>query len=260
VVGAEVAVAIVAFNSAESIGTCVESVVRWLPGAEIVVVDNGSTDGPAAATFGAVRVLAGERNVGFGRACNRAAELAGASHVLFLNPDARLVSVDAEALSRALAGAGAFGLRAPALTGSGRPLLRRETSWLRDVVRHAVGAWWPRELHRPGPARAMGGRLWAAAAAVMVRRDEFLGVGGFDPRFFLYYEDRDLSARYREAGLPVGELPGVVAVHAGGGSSGDGGLRAAPLAWEYLGWLEYVAARYGLPRARLALRLTWGPR
>jgi N-acetylglucosaminyl-diphospho-decaprenol L-rhamnosyltransferase len=264
-------VAIVTFNSAGVIGSCVAAVGRWLPGAEIIVVDNGSSDesvGIARAGSARVRAVTGAGNIGFGRACNLAADLAGAGHVLFLNPDARIVGVDERSLGEAMRGR-EFGLRVASLVGDaaggavGGPvaLVRRERSWVRDVVHHAVGPLRPRELGpvRQRPPEAGGGR-WASAAAMIVRREEFLRVGGFDPRFFVYYEDRELSARYRDAGLAIGGLPGFVVVHAGGGSSAAEGVGATSKAWEYLGWLEYVAIRGGGRRARLASRLTSGPR
>jgi GT2 family glycosyltransferase len=262
-------VAIVTFNSAGVIGRCVAAVGRWLPGAEIIVVDNGSSDGSvgiARAAAGRVRAVTGAGNVGFGRACNLAAEMAGAGHVLFLNPDALIVGVDERRLGDAMRDR-EFGVRVASVVGDSRgagapvALVRRERSWVRDVVHHAVGPLRPRELrpvrHRP-PGSGCG--RWASAAAMIVRREEFLRVGGFDPRFFLYYEDRELSARYRDAGLPIGELPGFVGAHIGGASSAADGVGATSKAWEYLGWLEYVAIRGGGRRARLAWRLTSGPR
>ncbi len=263
-------VAIVTFNSAGVIGSCLAAVGRCLPRAEVIVVDNGSTDASVAvarrAAPGRVRVVACAENAGFGRACNRAAELAGEAHVLFLNPDVRLVGVDERMLAEALS-AERFGIRVASMVedpGAGRapvPLLWRERSWVGDAVHHAVGPLRPREVRSARRAPPEEGSLvWGSAAAMIVRKEEFLGVGSFDRRFFLYYEDRELSGRYRDAGLPIGVLPGFVGVHAGGGSSGASGRRTTPKAWEYVAWLEYVAIREGRGRARLASSLTWGPR
>ncbi len=262
-----VSVAIVTFNSSHCIENCVESVARCLPDAEVIVVDNGSDDDSVLAArraLGAVRALANARNIGFGRACNLAAMLATEEHVLFLNPDTRLVSVDVEAVAEAMREP-SFGLRVGSLATAGRtptqrPLLRRETSWLGEVLHHAVGTLRPRELKSRCAPESIREPRWAVAALILVRRREFLDLGGFDPRFFLYYEDRELSARYRDAGLPIDPLPGVVGTHRGGGSSGGHGIRAVPLAWEYLSWLEYVALRGGRSRAWLAWQVTRAPR
>ena len=93
-------------------------------------------------------------------------------------------------------------------------------------------------------------------AMLLVSRDEFLHVGGFDPRFFLYYEDRDLSRRYRNAGLPIRTTNTILGRHAGGGSSEDDGLRAGPVAWSLLGWIQFVAIHHGERTADRAARAT----
>ena len=84
-------------------------------------------------------------------------------------------------------------------------------------------------------------------------RAEFLHGGGFRPEFFLYYEDRDLARRYRDAGLPVGTTRSLVARHTPGTSSAtNDSLRIAAGGWAYLGWIEYLSLWHGDATARLA--------
>jgi hypothetical protein len=75
---------------------------------------------------------------------------------------------------------------------------------------------------------------------LLVSRKEFLDLGGFDPRFFLYYEDRDLSRRYRNADLPVRVTEGVLGRHVAGTSSASDGLRAFPIAWSLPRLGQYI--------------------
>jgi hypothetical protein len=89
---------------------------------------------------------------------------------------------------------------------------------------------------------------------LLVARDEFLTLGGFDSRFFLYYEDRDLSRRYRESGFPVGTTGALCGTHEGGASSTGHGMRAVPAAWGLLGWIQYVSIYNG---SRAAFRSAW---
>jgi GT2 family glycosyltransferase len=60
---------------------------------------------------------------------------------------------------------------------------------------------------------------------MMIRREAWDAVGGFDPRFFLYYEDIDLCRRVRAAGWEVGIVHSVTAIHESGGSQWRPGTR-----------------------------------
>ena len=91
---------------------------------------------------------------------------------------------------------------------------------------------------------------------LLVARDEFLELGGFDPRFFLYYEDRDLSRRYHNANLPVRITKAIRGRHAAGTSSASDGLRAGPMAWSLLSWIQYIWIHEGERTAWRAARAT----
>lgn len=254
---------VVTYQSALCIGGCLTSVQRSLPDAELIVVDNGSHDDTVRAIRRAAsgaRVVEIGENVGFGRACNIGAEAAAGSHVLFLNPDSALSSVDQASLD-ALVEADPFGLVAPALEGE--PNRRRaESSWISGYFAHTFEALRPREWRPRARSSEEGAPAWVSGAMLLVSREEFIRLGGFDPRFFLYYEDRDLSRRYREAGLPIETTTAIRGRHAVGRSSANGGRGSWPVAWSLLGWIQYVAihdserAAERLARATLAtLRL-----
>jgi GT2 family glycosyltransferase len=98
----------------------------------------------------------------------------------------------------------------------------------------------------------MVNRPWIPGALVVVDKEEFLGLGGFDPRFFLYYEDRELSARYRNANLPIRTSRTLVATHAVSGSSRGDDLRIDLLGWRFLAWIEYLHISSGPRTARRA--------
>ncbi len=112
-----ISVVIVTYNSEACVGACIDSLAASLPDAEILVVDNASTDASraAAARHGATVVELPE-NVGFGRACNVGARRATREHVLFLNPDVTIRAVDAGELAKLL-GTVSLGLVVPASTG-----------------------------------------------------------------------------------------------------------------------------------------------
>jgi N-acetylglucosaminyl-diphospho-decaprenol L-rhamnosyltransferase len=248
---------IVTYDSAACVGRCVASVQRALPDAEIIVVDNGSHDETVCAVRSAApqaRVVESRENVGFGRACNTGAEAAGGSHLLLLNPDAAVAAVDHKQL-HALLATRPFGLVAPELEGEG-DRRRAENSWAREYVAHTFETLRPREWRRPDRRYRGANGAWVSGAMLLVLREEFLELGGFDPRFFLYYEDRDLSRRYRNADLPLRTTEAIRGRHTAGTSSASDGLRAGPMAWSVLGWIEYMWIHEGERSARRAARAT----
>lgn len=255
-------VVVVTFNSAACVGAAVDSVARALPQAEIVAVDNASEDDTIAVLSSrpAVRVLSSPQNVGFGRACNQGAEAAGGTHLLFLNPDVVVTEAD-EGRLRPLGERKPFGLIAPVLTRTDRGRERveggkLESHWLWDYLSATWLTLWPRELPLPTGARTNGRVDWVSAALLLADAGEFRRLGGFDPRFFLYYEDRDLSARYRAAGLPVGTTNALAGRHSGSSSSPRDDLSVEALTWALLGWLEYLYVHRGEATARRATGAT----
>jgi N-acetylglucosaminyl-diphospho-decaprenol L-rhamnosyltransferase len=236
-------VVIVAYNSASCLGSCIEALTRWYPDAETVVVDNASTDTSRAVAEGyGATVVPLSANVGFGRACNAGVQRAAGDHILFLNPDVEICSADAGRLDELFATA-ALGLIVP--TSSNNQFIFSERSRIRETLFLTLRALRPREVPTRTPAPQTGDVVWASGAALLVRRSEFLSVGRFDPRYFLYYEDRDLSWRYRQRGLPIRANAALRAEHVGGGSSEVTGLRGDIGAFAVLGWIQYQSNVYG---------------
>jgi GT2 family glycosyltransferase len=217
---------VVTFNSSPVVTELLDSIQERLNGAEIIVCDNGSTDGTidlAQSHASRPRVVAIGKNLGFGAAANAGARAATASLLLVINPDSRIVDVRREPLA-VLAAQRPFGIRACAIeTGKGRVhLLHERWGWRRELAWNLWRAFLnPRwvQLGRP-KSRREPRNPWVSGAAFLVRRDEFLEIGGFDERYFLYGEDIDLSATYAQAALPVTRTSAIAVEHEGGGSSG----------------------------------------
>jgi N-acetylglucosaminyl-diphospho-decaprenol L-rhamnosyltransferase len=252
-----ISVVVVTYESAACIATCLASVREALPGAQLVVVDNGSRDDTLSvlqATAPQAEVIELGQNVGFGRACNAGVESAKGTHVLFLNPDAVVSAVDHPRL-RQLLEERPFGLVAPVLEEE-EDRRMQEGSWHMEYLSYTLGTLRPRELRPVRHSLNADKATWVSGAMLLVLRDEFLRQGGFDPRFFLYYEDRDLSYRYRSAGLPIRVTDSLRGRHSGLGSSVSNSLRTGPLAWALLGWIQYVWIHEGERKAGRAARAT----
>jgi N-acetylglucosaminyl-diphospho-decaprenol L-rhamnosyltransferase len=249
-------VIVVTYDSAACIRDCLTSVRAFLPEAEILVVDNASHDETtklAAAAAPDARLIDSGENLGFGRACNFGAEAATGEHLLLLNPDVVLTGTDRPELD-ALLVSRPFGLAAPLLRWGDEKSdtigAQAERRWLSDYVDHTIQTVLPRGVRHGRRPAAAEDAAWASGAMLLVDRGEFLSLGGFDPRFFLYYEDRDLSARYRAARLPIRTTTALAGRHAGGASSAIDDLRVTSLGWSFMGWLQYLYIHDGERAAR----------
>jgi N-acetylglucosaminyl-diphospho-decaprenol L-rhamnosyltransferase len=253
-------VVVVTYNSEHCIQACLVAVQRMLGRCELVVVDNLSEDATlerATAIAPDARIVEMGRNAGFGRACNAGVRAATCEHVMLMNPDVVLGHVD-RALLDNLMSEDQFGLMAPGLAfdhdaGTAQPQMFARASWLSELATMALGPFRPKELPRRARLAPHSDALWACGALVIVRKREFVDVGGFDERFFLYYEDQELGTRYRRARLPLRGTDAIWGVHAAGtSSSGLRDRRIEPMAWCLLSWLELVAMDYGSRRATVS--------
>jgi GT2 family glycosyltransferase len=156
----------------------------------------------AARHTASVRIEHDPSNPGFGAGCNALASTSTADFVVFLNPDTELVSwpwSDA-ALPPAAAVVG------PLMVESGDP----GEHFGRDYrIRDEIARSWLRR--RP---RMPHGNGYVSGAAMLMERAAFAQIGGFDPAFFMFYEDIDLCLRANEAGFPTVVEPTWTVRHA----------------------------------------------
>jgi hypothetical protein len=219
----DVSAVVVAHNSEAVLADCLGSLAAHLPGAEILVVDNGSTDASAeiAARWPDVRVVSGHGNVGFGGGVNRGASAATRNLLLVINPDTTVLAADASALALLARAEHVGAVGCTFADGEGREHhlefaawgWRAELAW--SLLQFFIG---PREVKLRRP-RGRPGRRWVTGAGCLLRREELLAAGGFDERLFLYYEDFELCRRYRERELPVGTTGALTLSHSGQRSS-----------------------------------------
>lgn len=281
----DVAVVIVNFNAGEHLRACVESAAADLAGvpSAILVVDNASTDGSAetVAHLPGVSLVRNASNRGFGAAVNQAAGLTDAGLLWLLNPDCRVRPGTFEHLAATLARHGACAIAAAQLLnadGSVQASARGEPSaWTGLFGRHGLlTKLFPRstaarrnlpaaDLVQAGVESAVVD--WVMGACMLVRRDRFDEVHGFDERYFLYWEDADLCRRLRARGYETRYVPGAEVVHVGAVSSGT---RSAFATREFhRSAYRYYATHIvptpwhparGLARVALALRSWWRSR
>ena len=233
----DVTVIVVNYNSGSLSRGAVRSAAADLGAADwnAIVVDNASPDGSAAALDGLERtmVIRNTENIGFGAAVNQAATHTDAPLLWLLNPDCVVVGGAFGALRTTLEADKECAIAAPRLVnadGSVQASARGNPSaWTGLFGRHAI-------LSRLFPSSSMAKRNlpardlvesglqsavvdWVMGASMLIRRGPFDAVGGFDERYFLYWEDADLCRRLRNAGWTTRYVPGAIVEHPGGASA-----------------------------------------
>lgn len=192
----------------------------------VTVVDNGSTDDTIAFASAqpGVDVIETGANLGYGSAANIGVAASDEEWVLVVNPDVTFGAGSVDELFVAAErwpGAGVLGPRI--VTGDDRLYpSARELPSLGRGIGHALFGWiWPSNPWTAAYRRERGapveGRVgWVSGACMLVRHKAFESVGGFDERYFMYFEDTDLCDRLARAGWDVIYAPSATVRHTGG--------------------------------------------
>ncbi len=224
----------VTHNSAAVLEGLLGSVATHAPAAQLIVVDNASADNSRVLAEAwsdrlSIKTLSLTENLGFGAACNRGMGLVETPVSALLNPDVELVDDSLELL---IAQAASAPPSAPQLLG---PLVLSADASRQHTAHPAPGSIGDR-IHSLVPPAALPARLaaaspapwrsiterpvgWLVGAALVARTATLTQLGPFDPRFFLYGEDLDLSLRARAAGVDVRFCPRARVLHHGAHSS-----------------------------------------
>lgn len=226
----DVAVVIVNHETRDDLLRCLDTLAAAGAG-EVVVVDCGSTDGSVEAVRDEhpdVVVLALD-NVGYGRGANAGVARTRAPFVVVANADTRFAPGSLRRLADTFEDAPDLAAAGPQVRyPDGRPQASARTfPTLGQAAGHALlGLWWPANpwtrAYRqtdvdPHEARDVD---WLSGCALMLRRDAFQDVGGFDPGYWMFVEDVDLGFRLRQAGWRVRFEPEAQVEHAVGASAG----------------------------------------
>jgi GT2 family glycosyltransferase len=195
--GPEITVVVVAFNSMPELARCIPAILAQTASTEIIVVDNGSRDGTPCwlrAHYPAIRVIESTSNRGYAGGNNIGIAAATAPSVLVLNPDTILHP-------------GALAAMLHAAVERPRSFINPKLLQDDDTI-NACG----NQMHFTGittciglgddPARHSGVRpvFALSGAAILAAKADWLALGGFDPQYFMYLEDTDLSLRARLRG------------------------------------------------------------
>ncbi|WP_063047828.1 glycosyltransferase family 2 protein [Nocardia pseudovaccinii] len=228
-----VGLVLVTYQSAEDLPGFLET----LPAAvqpyefDVIGVDNVSTDRSAdiVEEFGG-RVIRNPRNVGLAAAINQGAAATNAEWILVANPDTKLTPGSIAALvetAKADERIGMIGPRIARLDGTPYPSGRRFPSLAVGIAHALLGGIWP---GNPATRRYFGEPVtevsdvdWISGCCMLFRHEAFDAVGGFDDRYFLYFEETKAALDMHRSGWRVVLDPNVQIRHREGGS-----MRSAP--------------------------------
>jgi N-acetylglucosaminyl-diphospho-decaprenol L-rhamnosyltransferase len=264
---ATVAAVVVTYDSGESLTEFLDSLQQASAReVEVIVADNGSMDGaPEVADKRAgVRVLNTGQNLGYGKAANLGVLSSSADWVVVANPDVVWTPGSLDellAVAQRWPRAGSIGplIRTP--DGDVYPSARQLPSLTRGIGHAAFGWFWPtnrwtaayRQDHTDLRERPAG---WLSGSCILLRRIAFDSVDGFDPSYFMYFEDVDLGDRLGRAGWLNVYAPSAEVSHVGAHSTAR--HAEAMLTEHHRSAYQYLSRRYsGVGRLpiRLALRI-----
>lgn len=250
-------IVIVNWNSGNQLEDCVYSILAHGDGlvSRAIIIDNGSCDNSpdAVDNLSIVDLVRTGKNLGFGKACNVGASRGSAEFILFLNPDTRLYP---QTLSDTIAfmndpKASSVGICGVQLLDEAGDVARScsRAPTIGRLIARALGI----DLILP----KLGCRMteWDHAQSQQVdqvigayffmRRSVFEALGGFDERFFVYFEEVDLARRAAKAGWTSWYLASSRAFHAGGGTSHQ--VKAHRLFYSLRSRLQYASKHFSVP-------------
>jgi GT2 family glycosyltransferase len=223
----DVAVVMVTRNNRRYLEPCLASLldVPYRHRYEVVLVDNGSTDGTqawVAARHPDVKVIDNGANLGLSKACNQGIVASTGRYVLLLNDDTLVSPAALDPLADFLdrtPEAGAVGSRLLNEDGTVQACYNGFSSLTEELlIATRFG-----EMLRPGYPSVMDATTarrvdWICSACLLVRRTALDRIGLLDESFFIYGDEVDLQYRLREAGWGVYFVPGSDIIHFGGRS------------------------------------------
>lgn len=222
-----ISVVIVAWNSSEELAATIPAVLGELtPGDELIVVDNASADRTAQAVteLAPQAILVREdTNLGFAGGVNRGVEAASGELVVVLNPDAVPRPGFREGIVRPLTDGRGWAAWQGLVTAEDGAVVNTVGG-----VLHFTGVAWAGGAGDPVPEGLEPREVpFLSGACLAVPRETWLRIGGFDPGYFLYHEDVEVSLRLRLEGGRIGLEPSAIVNH-------DYEFSATPAKYRYL--------------------------
>ncbi len=227
---------IVSWNVRDYLADCIESILKncRLLQYEIIIVDNAGTDGTVdfiKEKYPQIALISNTKNMGFAYANNQGVRRAKGKYLFFLNPDTIIKPDAVEKMLAFLEQNKDVGAVGPRLLNKDLTLqhsVRTFPAFRGALYRHTILRYFGlfKNHHETWRMKDFkGDRLTDVdqimGAAILTGKDLVLEIGGFDERFFMYYEEADFCYRIKKAGYRIVFFPDASIIHLGGKSTGQ---------------------------------------
>lgn len=224
-----ISVVVVSYYTGAALFECLQAVLADPDIYELILVDNGNPETTRerlwnfAKKCARIRVLQGQGNVGFGRACNYGAKIAKGDCILFLNPDAiiekgaalKMVDKGEKLRSPWVLGGDLQTVYGTEQRGSRRRALTPWSALVSFTPLHKLPGLKSIHMDEGDGSVVAQDVPTVSGACMMMDRQSFEELGGFDERYFLHVEDIDLCRRAELAGGQIHSLPSAKVMHYG---------------------------------------------
>ena len=230
----DLSIIIVSWNVCEDVINCISSIYESDPESklEIILVDNNSSDKTVeivSSSFPDVKVIGSKENLGFAAGNNLAIEKAVGNNILFLNPDTLVQPNAIDLLIDYIEENQEIGISGPKKLNSylsTQPSVRKYPTWKAIFYRYTICKYFGLFRKDANDYRMKDFDYNKTAnvdqligAAIIGRSEVVKEMGGFDERFFMYYEEVDLCKRIKDAGYRCSFYHKPEIIHLGGQSS-----------------------------------------
>lgn len=213
----KVSVIIVSYNSENFIEKCVTSVLKNINFGELIILDNSSTDKTVEVLekfSGKIKLIKSSENLGFSKGNNRGAKEASGEYLFFLNPDTELEKPIEELVDFYEKTPNA-GIIAPKLimeNGKIQASVRKLPSVLGAFKEYILGVRNAYSEYVPSTESPIEVEM-VYGAAMLIKKDLYEKLNGYDEKYFLYYEDVDFCKRTRDLGKKIYYYPKLSIKH-----------------------------------------------
>lgn len=247
----KISVIIVTFNNESTIKSCLESVINNSYDLEIIVFDNNSTDKTVSFVeeFKSVGLLKSNINLGFAKANNMAAKKAKGDYLIFLNPDTKIFNRESlNKLVKVLEKNLEYGLVGPKLVytdGSIQNTVRKLPTLQGAIKEYWLGSKGSYDFYLP-KCQNLCEVESVVGACMVINKNVFERIGGWDEKYFLYFEDLQLCVAIKKLGLKIGYAADIVVEHQVGvsGKSQDTSKLSLESSQKFHGKLKFLLIQF----------------